>query len=54
MGDDPDLSFGIGVVDTVRSLGLPDGDFAATDLAGEMMYLVEAKTAAMETLKGFA
>lgn len=48
------LSFGIGVVDAVRSFALTDGDFAATDLAVEMMYLVEAKTAAMETLKGFA
>lgn len=48
------LSFGIGVVDAVRSFELTDGDFAATDLAVEMMYLMEAKTAAMETLKGFA
>jgi diguanylate cyclase (GGDEF)-like protein len=48
------LSFGIGVVDAVRSFALTDADFAATDLAVEMMYLVEAKTAAMETLKGFA
>ncbi len=48
------LSFGIGVVDAVRSYALTDGDFAATDLAVEMMYLVEAKTTAMETLKGFA
>ncbi len=48
------LSFGIGVVDAVRSYALTDADFAATDLAVEMMYLVEAKTTAMETLKGFA
>lgn len=48
------LSFGIGVVEAVRNLGLTDADFAATDLAVEMMYLVEAKTAAMETLRGFA
>ncbi|MGV8987929.1 MAG: diguanylate cyclase [Cypionkella sp.] len=48
------LSFGIGVVDAVRSFSLTDSDFAATDLAIEMMYLVEAKTAAMETLRGFA
>ncbi|MBI1170582.1 diguanylate cyclase [bacterium] len=48
------LSFGIGVVDAVRNFALTDGDFAATDLAVEMMYLVEAKTAAMETLRGFA
>lgn len=48
------LSFGIGVVDAVRGYALTDADFAATDLAVEMMYLVEAKTTAMETLKGFA
>lgn len=48
------LSFGIGVVEAVRNFALTDGDFAATDLAVEMMYLVEAKTAAMETLRGFA
>ncbi len=48
------LSFGIGVVDAVRSFTLTAGDFATTDLAVEMMYLVEAKTAAMETLRGFA
>lgn len=48
------LSFGIGVVDAVRSFALTDGDFAPTDLAVEMMYLVEAKSAAMETLRGFA
>ena len=48
------LSFGIGVIDAVRSFALTDGDFAATDLAVEMMYLMEAKTAAMETLRGFA
>lgn len=48
------LSFGIGVADAVRNFDLTDGDFAATDLAVEMMYLVEAKTAAMETLKGLA
>ena len=48
------LSLGIGVVDAVRSFALTDGDFAATDLAVEMMYLVEAKTAAMSALTGFA
>jgi diguanylate cyclase (GGDEF)-like protein len=48
------LPFGIGVVDAVRSFALTDSDFAATDLAVEMMYLVEAKTAAMDTLRGFA
>ncbi|MCQ0094068.1 diguanylate cyclase [Roseovarius sp. M141] len=42
------LSFGISVVDAVRDYGLTSSDFAATDLAVEMLYLVEAKTAAME------
>ncbi|MCV2881401.1 GGDEF domain-containing protein [Actibacterium sp. XHP0104] len=39
------LSFGISVVDAVAQFGLTLGDFAATDLAVEMLYLVEAKTA---------
>lgn len=42
------LSFGISVVDGVRDFSLTNADFAATDLAIEMLYLVEAKTAAME------
>ena len=48
------LSFGIGVVDAIRHYGLTDSDFAPTDLAVEMMYLVEAKTAAMDALRTFA
>ena len=48
------LSFGIGVVDAVRSHALTASDFAATDLAVEMMYLVEANTAAMDALRGLA
>lgn len=48
------LSFGIGVVDAVRANALTDRDFAPTDLAIEMMYLVEAKTAAMTALRGLA
>ena len=43
-----DLSFGISVVDAVRDYDLTSSDFAATDLAVEMLYLVEAKTAAMD------
>lgn len=43
-----DLSFGISVADGVQDYNLSSGDFAATDLAIEMLYLVEAKTAAME------
>ncbi|SEK55171.1 GGDEF domain-containing protein [Roseovarius nanhaiticus] len=42
------LSFGISVVSAVRDYGLTGSDFAATDLAVEMLYLVEAKNAAME------
>jgi diguanylate cyclase (GGDEF)-like protein len=48
------LSFGIGVVDAVRANSLTDGDFAPTDLANEIMYLVEANTAAMAALEGLA
>lgn len=40
------LSFGIGLVDAVRTYGLRNSDFAGTDLAIEMLYLNEAKSAA--------
>ncbi len=43
-----DLSFGISIIDAVRDYDLTSNDFAATDLAVEMLYLVEAKAAAME------
>ena len=42
------LSFGISVVEGVQDYGLTSADFAATDLAIEMLYLVEAKSAAMD------
>lgn len=42
------LSFGISILDGVRDYALTNADFAATDLAIEMLYLIEAKTAAME------
>ncbi len=42
------LSFGISVVEGVQDYGLTSADFAGTDLAIEMLYLVEAKSAAME------
>ena len=45
------LSFGIEVVEAVRDHRLTDGDFAPTDLAMELLYLVEAKTAVMEELR---
>ncbi len=48
------LSFGIGVAEAVRNYSLTDGDFAPTDLAIEMMYLVEARAAAMGALRGLA
>ena len=43
------LSFGIRMVDAVRDYALTSTDFAPTDLAIEMLYLVEAKSAAMES-----
>ncbi len=45
------LSFGISVMDAVRDYALTAADFAVTDLAVEMLYLVEAKTAVMEELR---
>lgn len=42
------LSFGITILDSVRDYALTNADFAATDLAIEMLYLVEANAAAME------
>lgn len=42
------LSFGISVIDAVGRYGLAGSDFAPTDLALEMLYMFEAKSAAME------
>lgn len=42
------LSFGISLLDAVRDYRLTSSDFSATDLAIELLYLVEAKSAAME------
>jgi diguanylate cyclase (GGDEF)-like protein len=42
------LSFGIGAVAAVAEHRLTASDFAPTDLTVEMLYLVEAKSAAME------
>ncbi len=44
------LSFGSSVVDAVRGHGLTHADFAPTDLAIEMLYVVEAKSAMMGAL----
>lgn len=55
LGDDSgillNLSFGIGVIDAVSDYHLTDADFAATDLAMELLYLVEAKSAVTEELR---
>jgi len=42
------LSFGISVQEAVRAFSLTGGDFAVTDPTVEMLYLIEAKSAAME------
>lgn len=42
------LSFGIALFDAVRDYDMTGSDFAGTDLAIEMLYLMEAKSAAME------
>ncbi|MCR9146544.1 MAG: diguanylate cyclase [Rhodobacteraceae bacterium] len=42
------LSFGLSVVAAVSRYDLTNADFAATDLTVEMLYLVEAKSAAMD------
>lgn len=46
------LSFGISLADAVRDHSLTDADFAATDLAVELLYLQEAKSAVMTELNG--
>jgi diguanylate cyclase (GGDEF)-like protein len=45
------LSFGIGVIEAVRQHALTHADFAPTDLAVEMLYVVEAKSALMGAWK---
>ncbi len=42
------LSFGIGVASAVRDLSLTQSDFASTDLAVELLYLIEARSAVMK------
>lgn len=42
------LSFGISILDAVQDYALTSSDFAATDMAIEMLFLVEAKSAAMD------
>ncbi|MEM6305413.1 MAG: diguanylate cyclase [Pseudomonadota bacterium] len=45
------LSFGISIMESVRDYQLTNGDFAATDLAIEMLYLSEAQAAVMAEYK---
>lgn len=46
------LSFGIGLAAAVSDHSLTDADFAPTDLAVELLYLREAKSAVMAELNG--
>jgi diguanylate cyclase (GGDEF)-like protein len=46
------LSFGIDLIAAVRDLALTDADFAATDLAMELLYLAEANVAVTRELRG--
>lgn len=45
------LGFGIGVIEAVRRHALTDADFAPSDLAVELLYVVEAKSAVMRELR---
>jgi diguanylate cyclase (GGDEF)-like protein len=46
------LSFGIDLIAAVREFALTDSDFAATDLAMELLYLAEANAAVTRELRG--
>ena len=46
------LSFGIDLTSAVRELALTDADFAATDLAMELLYMAEANAAVTRELRG--
>ena len=45
------LSFGIHLPEAVRFFGLTEADFAASDLAMELLFLAEAKTAVLDELR---
>lgn len=45
------LGFGIGVVAAVHRYDLTSSDFAPTDLAVDMLYMLEAKSAAMDAAR---
>jgi len=46
------LTFGIDLIAAVREFNLTDSDFAATDLAMELLYLAEANAAVTRELRG--
>ena len=46
------LTFGIDLIAAVREFSLTDADFAATDLAMELLYLAEANAAVTHELRG--
>ncbi len=46
------LTFGIDLIKAVRALSLTDADFAATDLAMELLYMAEANAAVTHELRG--
>lgn len=46
------LSFGIDLTAAVRELALTDADFAATDLAMELLYMAEVNAAVTRELRG--
>lgn len=46
------LTFGIDLITAVREFSLTDADFAATDLAMELLYLAEANAAVTHELRG--
>ncbi len=52
LGSLVNFSFGIDLADAVRRHALTGADFAPTDLAMELLYLQEAKTAVMRELQG--
>jgi|APEBP8051073178_1049388.scaffolds.fasta_scaffold00440_17 diguanylate cyclase (GGDEF)-like protein len=46
------LSFGIDIIEAVRRHALTSADFAPTELAMELLYVVEAKSAVTDELRG--
>lgn len=48
------LSFAFGVVDAIRDYQLTGADFASTDLVTELLFLIEAKSAALDEVLNLA